>query len=938
MFQMKAVEMVHWDFWQRLTVPLDAQIVTIIGPNGSGKTTLLDALRTLLAIKCSGKRDYKRYVRNNREAFAFLRGVVDNPRRPGGGLYPTPFFPIVNPTVTLLCRIRKQGGDWVRHYAILDGDVPLEDAEGRAQWLGVQEYRRQLEVAGLTPAVAEVLALEQGDTDKLTEYSPRQLLDLVFQVFGDKDVLDNYQRARDEQKATELELVALTRQEEALQARVETMKARANRYLEWRQINARIETIVERALPVLGHLDARNTFAQQWQNYRAQGAALAQAERSQGDTLALVRKLAAAETGAADARAAAERARQAAQERFIAVKSEAAALTGQLRERDRLLTLAGKQYGEDAGALTGKLAALRAESETRRAALREMTQQRSELTQQVEALEAGRGRQPDEVRQLCAALDEAGIAHAMLSDVIEVLDAGWQGAVEALLRPYRYLVLLDNPGDRRAAWALASRLRYRHFLVPERDAAPRARAGSALSVLRFSEAAPDWLYRQLNAVTLVEDVDAGADLDGDWITRDGYFRERRGARHIGVAPYDYAFGEGARRSRLQALRDQLTALNRRILEQEALLVAQSSEASSLAEYLGGMDALATLDQRAEEFAALETRLDGLKQEAARLGAELADAQNEQAEAERRHGDARLAHDRVCQRQQETLVQLDSLRAQLAASRRQLHRLVAELRDGAAALPAGALEAAAVEALLDEYESGADARHQLDYLQERLAGGEWESDETVLSLKDKLVDDLGELEREHLRRQQEVERARALTDDARAAYIGKLRATVRAYGQSVRRLGELAGIGVEVELPQLDNDDAVLAQAGLVLRFNFDQKGMMGMNDGEASGGQQVMKSLILLIALMMDEANPSGFVFIDEPFAHLDIFNIDRVAGFLKATEAQYLITTPNTHNINIFAPSELTLATRKKRPGETWAPPILQTRRRVQGGAPAAQ
>lgn len=936
MFQMKAVEMVHWDFWQRLTVPLDAQIVTIIGPNGSGKTTLLDALRTLLAIKCSGKRDYKRYVRNNREPFAFLRGVVDNPRRPGGGLYPTPFFPIVNPTVTLLCRIRKQGGDWVRHYAILDGDVSLEEAEGRAQWLGVQEYRRQLEVAGLTPAVAEVLALEQGDTDKLTEYSPRQLLDLVFQVFGDKDVLDNYQRARDEQKATELELEALTRQEEALQARVETMKARANRYLEWRQINARIEAIVERALPVLGHLDARNAFAQQWQNYRAQGAALAEAERGQGDALALVRKLAAAETGAAEARAAAEQARAAAQERFIAVKSEAAALTGQLRERDRLLTLAGKQYGEDAETLTGKLAALRGESETLRAALREMKQQRSEMTQQVEALEAGRGRQPDEVRQLRAALDEAGIGHTMLSEVVEVLDAGWQGAVEALLRPYRYLVLLDKPGDRREAWKLASRLRYRHFLVPERAAAPAARAGSALSVLRFNEAAPDWLYRQLNAVTLVEDVEAGADLDGDWITRDGYFRERRGARHIGVAPYEYAFGEGARRSRLQALRDELTALNRRILAHEERLVTQSSEASTLAEYLGGMDALAALDQRAEEFAALEARLDGLRQEAARLGAELADAQNEQAAAERRHGDARLAHDRVCQRQQETLVQRDSLQAQLAASRRQLHRLVAELRDGAAALPAGALDAAAVEALLDEYESAADARHQLNYLQERLAGGEWESDETVLSLKDKLVDDLGELEREHRRRQQEVERARVLTDDARAAYIGKLRATVRAYGQSVRRLGELAGIGVEVELPQLDNDDAVLAQAGLVLRFNFDQKGMMGMNDGEASGGQQVMKSLILLIALMMDEANPSGFVFIDEPFAHLDIFNIDRVAGFLKATEAQYLITTPNTHNINIFAPSELTLATRKKRPGETWAPPILQTRRRVQGGPPA--
>jgi chromosome segregation ATPase len=162
----------------------------------------------------------------------------------------------------------------------------------------------------------------------------------------------------------------------------------------------------------------------------------------------------------------------------------------------------------------------------------------------------------------------------------------------------------------------------------------------------------------------------------------------------------------------------------------------------------------------------------------------------------------------------------------------------------------------VAALEEEYESAADARHQLNYLQERLQGGEWETDESVLALRDKLADDLAQIDRERQRRQSEVDRSRELTDDARAAYMGKLRATVRAYGANIKRLGELAGIGVDVELPTLENDDAALAQAGLTLRFNFDQKGLMGMNDGEASGGQQVMKSLILLIGLMMDEANP----------------------------------------------------------------------------------
>ncbi|MBX9266447.1 ATP-binding protein [Chromobacterium violaceum] len=936
MFQMKSVEMVHWDFWQRLSVPLDAQIVTIIGPNGSGKTTLLDAMRTLLAIKCSGKRDYKRYVRNNKEAFAYLRGVVDNPRRPSGGLYPTPFFPIVSESVTLLCRIKKQGGDWVRHYAILDGDIALEHVEGQAQWLGVHEYRRRLEAAGLTPAVAEVLALEQGDTDKLTEYSPRQLLDLVFQVFGDKDVLDNYQRARDEQRATELELEALGRQEEALQVRVEAMKNRANRYLEWKQLQTGIARLRDEALPVLAYLDAKTAFGKQWGDYRAGYHVLNQARAEHADTLDLVAKLKAAEVSAAEARAAAETVRLAAQDAFMKAKGEHAGVAGQLKERDRLQALAGKEYGADAAQLADKLAALRAEADQLKDGLRELKKQRQESSEHLQALEIGRGRSPEDVRQFKAALDEAGIPHAMLSDIVEVMDSNWQGAVEALLRGYRHVVLLDRESDRREAWKIGEKLRYRHFVVPERAAPPRANKGSLLEVVRFSADAPEWLYRQMNSVTRVENALEGASAEGDWITRDGYFRERRGARHIGVPAHEYAFGEAARQSRLLAVRDELKALNVRILADEERLVAATREAAGLAEYLGGMDAIRQLDSRADEFAALESRKAELEAEIARQGAALAAAGAEKDAADQRYGDARLAHDRVCQREMESLSKYNQKLQEVEQARRQLRRLSGELREWAERLSADALAPEHVAALEDEFDTAADAKHQLNYLEEKLQSGDWEQDDSVLALKDKLVEDLTSLDRERQRRQGEVDRSRELTDEARAAYIGKLRATVRAYGQNVKRLGELAGIQVEVELPQLSNDDAVLAQAGLVLKFNFDQKGMMGMNDGEASGGQQVMKSLILLIGLMMDESNPSGFVFIDEPFAHLDIFNIDRVAGFLKATEAQYLITTPNTHNINIFAPSELTLATRKKRPGETWAPPILQTRRRVDGGEQA--
>ena len=40
MFRFLAVELVHWDYWERVLLPLDASIITIVGPNGSGKTTL----------------------------------------------------------------------------------------------------------------------------------------------------------------------------------------------------------------------------------------------------------------------------------------------------------------------------------------------------------------------------------------------------------------------------------------------------------------------------------------------------------------------------------------------------------------------------------------------------------------------------------------------------------------------------------------------------------------------------------------------------------------------------------------------------------------------------------------------------------------------------------------------------------------------------------
>jgi chromosome segregation protein len=209
---------------------------------------------------------------------------------------------------------------------------------------------------------------------------------------------------------------------------------------------------------------------------------------------------------------------------------------------------------------------------------------------------------------------------------------------------------------------------------------------------------------------------------------------------------------------------------------------------------------------------------------------------------------------------------------------------------------------------------------LERVRKELAEGEWETDPTLVYRRDKLAADHQQQAESLQRKRHEWEETTRVADDARRAYVGVLRQTIAFYEENLVHLGKLAGVAVEVLRPQLSDDDETLTQAGLEVRWSFDGKGYIGLDDGQASGGQQVIKSLILLIGLMMDERSEGGFVFIDEPFAHLDVLNIDRVAQFLEATRAQYIITSPNTHNINIYRPASLSIVTHKKRPGERFA------------------
>lgn len=939
MFHIKSLELVHWDYWQRIkNIPLDAKIITIAGQNGSGKTTLLDALRTLFGLDCSMGRSYKHYARHSGQPVAWLRAVVDNRAR-GVQLSNRPFRMsgfFSEDEVTLFCQIQKNGGDWKRQYLMRGGAVEIEAVQDATDWLGLESYRKRLAQAGLSPAMAKVLALEQGETDKLCEYAPRQLLDLVFQVFGDKEVLDAYDEAKRHQRETEAELQRFEAELQSSETNLERLRLRVANFHRWEALNKERRDLREEVLSTLQYHEAREKAAQISQSLREARRTLKAQEAQLSARRTEVAERTAVLSAAHQHEVTLEREKVESEKRLAGINQKLKPLESVLEQKTRLQKLAAEASADIADAAT--------RLEQQEDEHLQLRQKRSELAERIksqrEAIDALNSKtelpEPNDVRSMRRALRDAGIAHAMLTDIVEVTDPRWQGAVEGVLRGYACVILLESAKDAAAAYRFGERERYGHFIIPERVAAQQVQDQSLFSVVRFTAPAPSWLIEQLAGITRVESVEDGMRLSSreEWITPQAYHRERRGGRSLFVDPSRYRFGQAGRAQRLAALQQSLPRLED---EEDALTLKINRLAKEIGELktrLAGIDAAKELAARHLEFEEAALSAEPLKASRKEVGARLGElyqllkvATEERVRADATAQSAKQTLQDAEQRHRQAQRQQETDRAAHSTTLR-------EVRTTWRRLPFAWRRPSRRLALAAEHQNAHQVELRLKNLEADLARDDWETDATVVDQHVRLTALLQGRKGETEERRYQNSRAIEATNNARGAYIERLRYTIKTYSRNIKELGELAGIEVHTDPVRLENDDVQLAQAGLHVRFKFDGKGLIGMNDGEASGGQQVMKSLILLIGLLKSDDDAGGFVFIDEPFAHLDIRNIQLVGEFLKSTDAQYLMTTPLTHNTDVYDPSDLTLITSKKKKDVRWAQPIFVLQRRLQASA----
>jgi chromosome segregation ATPase len=449
-------------------------------------------------------------------------------------------------------------------------------------------------------------------------------------------------------------------------------------------------------------------------------------------------------------------------------------------------------------------------------------------------------------------------------------------------------------------------------------------------VVRFSGKAPGWLIDQLERIERVDSVDDGFKSRSDeWITPDAYHRERRGGRSLFVEASRYRFGAAGKTQRLEAIQKSLPALESK---EDALTLAISklaADVGALKTRIAGVDAAKELSARQAEFEEAARALQPLKAERLEVGARLGELQtlSKNATVNRTRADTVWQNARMALSEAEAGMRLNHRRQ--IDQRSEHAKALLDLRRNWRVVPANWKNPDWRADLVAKHQNAHQVSLRLGSLELSLAREDWELDATVVDQYARLHDQLDSRQLETEERRYQNNRAIEATGNARGAYIERLRYTIKAYTRNIKELGALAGIDVQADPVRLENDDVQLAQAGLHVRFKFDGKDQIGMNDGEASGGQQVMKSLVLLIGLLKSEEGSGGFVFIDEPFAHLDIRNIQLVGEFLKNTDAQYLMTTPLTHNTDVYDPSELTLITSKKKKDMQWAQPIFVLQRR---------
>lgn len=913
MFRFKSLELMNWDCYPNYRVPMDGDIILLIGQNGSGKTTFLDALRVLLnGPRLSKSRTLHHYIRKDVET-AMIRGVVTNTlvgdRRTFShlGIYG-------EVDVSIICIIRNKGNRKIeKEYFIVKGDPPIEKIKDFKSGMRPLQYSKQLEDAGVSRSTLQLIALEQGQTDRIGQLNANQLLQLVMDITGNKDIIKRYEDARQNYRRASQQLIELKTEYNKIQLQTAELEKQASEAEAYKSFLDEKKVIETEKLPISKWYHILDNLHKLERNYAEKQELKVVAEkqsksvREEQDKLKTIRELIQKDQNELrNSQQKHEKELNALHQKIGKCHSE-----WQRLEELRKASLDTNVVAESPEELKAKQEEIQLSYFQSKNALSEVEKKLSTLRKELATLEESPlPTYPDEIYNFREILDEEGIDHLLFAECIEIIEPKWQLAIEAFLGRERFSVFVDEH-DFLQAKKIGERNRYAFYISPygETEIPTQIRTNSILAQLQIADERIGERLVPLKDILLVDSVQEGHNYKNHiTITQSGYRQDRRGGIFIAHKIRFYCGG--------LAVEQQIQEVEEAIQREKEKIPNLQVKLSLAVEQKKTIEEKLKIIRRKEEWLSSKDKYDEVKKEGDKYLAE-----SEKINEERRKilKEIDLLNEKVNQNfaaYQEAEKEFARMQRDQKALQEEMHNVEQKILQ--------------LRWQKEELEKEIPSDIRTGYTREDVEDRDW-LEHKIKELFAKIENYVGckELEKialfEHetkelkkkklqlVRQENDYQHRSDELEKCREDYREMIIHTIDFYNKSVKHLASLAGCKMRVFL-EMGNAESLIEDSRMEVRVAFDQKREVNIRDKSLSGGQDVIASLILLVALSrMEQDQASGFFIMDEHNAHLDTVRIVEVGRFLRSTKAQFVLTTPTTENVSALSVADLILSFTKK-------------------------
>jgi len=900
--QIEQIQPVYWGALRPDPIDLATDGINVAtGPNGSGKTTLLDAIKLCLGVDELGGRRPEEYIfdgggdASRRAERALIKVVFSNPVKPGKkervfadagrGCEASDY-------VTAICEVTR--GNRVR-YAIHPGYLQwggddhsieedihkLREAIPGKLWMGKRKWSELLARAGVSRELLGVLALKQGETDKVLAGDYQELLRKMLELTGKQETLERFNEAK-MQLATAKAAHDQTMQKlEGERRHLQTLELHAQKHEDYVAGQERQRAIETVELPL-----ARRA------------GLLTERERASRERATLGDNLETTRSDLEEAKAEIEQLEVDAvvigsRQQELATASEAAQQT--MRAASEALGIARSRL-EDARAAVERagqpldadiVADAERDAVQLERALADVQREQAQLGREIVDLESGRPprpRQLDTFRQLLADHNISGEL------VAERLDADDPALVEAVLGEHVWALVI--PVDRfDEAASLAVEHGYRLPLAAAGVVDAPAGVLAATSGLPEATAFLRELDLQLEAVPGISAEGVVRGQTWAWLRSPVQPVLGAVAREDAIA---------TRRARLQEIAILIPELSER---------ARSSRETATLEK-AGLEAAAQADELTKRHEEAEMAATTATGAASALAEQLLLCAGEVSGL-----NARLTAKR------EKLTQLEESERNLTRNLRIQETRIVEIDRQLADIMVP--EDVAEDAVVDSVEV---LEHDLARLAEELVDErrfpEEVRSELVLARRENQARTVSEVEELVEGRRKDLEAVEREVDRAKERYERHIREVVHLLGRRFREVCAQAQMDGEIEIVPSE----IEGEFGIDVRVaHVMGEPKRSYRNKAHSTGQKAKISILLLLAAMGLEG-AADLLIMDEHSAHLDSRNIDDVAAAMQAlsSRVQFVLATPNNEEAKRLHWADHQMAFYPRVAGEPFTPPVV--------------